>query len=245
MGSLNYLIDSKAVKLITFKHVTLFFVNLEEYMQILIRDGFFLVIISLFLLICDYYSLKNSLSNLMGKLILCFCLFIIFSLTGVSPISGFHIKISLSDVQIIPFIDIFRMFNGNKDVFLKNIGGNIAIFMPLGFLLPLLWKEYKSIGKTLCLGIIISLFIEFSQLFLTRATDINDVILNSLGTLLGYFSYILVCFLLPALKDFFLSNSNLIERKSKKYFYLYLVMPYLVVVLLGAYDRIAIFLRWK
>lgn len=214
-------------------------------MQILIRDAIFLSIILSVLLICDYYFLKNSFPNLVGKAILCYCIFIIFSLTGVSPISGFHLKISLKDIQIIPFNDIFRILNGNKYVAIKNIGGNIALFMPLGFLLPLLWKEYRSIGKTIFFGIKISLLIELSQLFLVRSTDINDVILNAFGTLLGYLSYLLVSFLFPLAKNYLLSKYSLSQKQNKKYFYLYIIIPYLVIILLGAYDRIAIFLRLK
>lgn len=68
---------------------------------------------------------------------------------------------------------------------------NIFCFIPLGFLCPMLSKTYEEQAKkTLLLGFVLSLIIEISQLFtLYRATDINDLIANILGTVIGYYFY--------------------------------------------------------
>ena len=63
---------------------------------------------------------------------------------------------------------------------------NVVLFMPLGLFLPLLWKAYRSIFRTMLLGFGISLFLEAMQIFTYRASDINDLITNTVGTLLGY-----------------------------------------------------------
>lgn len=63
---------------------------------------------------------------------------------------------------------------------------NIAMFVPLGFFLPLLWKRYRRLKNTLLFGIGATVFIELAQLFTYRATDINDVVTNTAGALLGY-----------------------------------------------------------
>lgn len=63
---------------------------------------------------------------------------------------------------------------------------NIAMFVPLGFFLPLLWKKYRRLKNTLLFGVGATVFIELAQLFTYRATDINDVITNTAGALLGY-----------------------------------------------------------
>jgi len=63
---------------------------------------------------------------------------------------------------------------------------NVILFMPLGFFLPVLWKEFSSPSKTVVLGFFISLLIELLQIFTYRATDINDLMTNTLGTVLGY-----------------------------------------------------------
>lgn len=67
---------------------------------------------------------------------------------------------------------------------------NICIFIPIGILLPLLYTSYKKWHKTLLFGISFSIGIEAIQIFLPRATDIDDVILNTFGTLLGFWIYI-------------------------------------------------------
>lgn len=72
---------------------------------------------------------------------------------------------------------------------LTNIFGNILIFVPLGILLPILYKNYKKITKVLIHAILLSLFIESIQFFIGRSVDIDDLILNSLGALGGYFIY--------------------------------------------------------
>lgn len=64
------------------------------------------------------------------------------------------------------------------------------MFMPIGFILPLLYKI--SGKKVILLGSLFSLFIETSQLFLQRGTDIDDLMLNSLGVVLGLLIYKLV-----------------------------------------------------
>ena len=64
---------------------------------------------------------------------------------------------------------------------------NIIMCVPLGFLLPFIWKEYRKLYKTTVVGFCFSLLIELSQLITTRATDVDDLIANTLGTIIGYF----------------------------------------------------------
>ena len=67
---------------------------------------------------------------------------------------------------------------------------NIFLFVPLGFLCPFISKSYQSVKNTLLIGCGLSVTIEIVQLFtLYRATDINDLITNIVGTLIGYFCY--------------------------------------------------------
>lgn len=75
-----------------------------------------------------------------------------------------------------------------------NILGNILLFIPLGFILPIIKNKRMKIKYILILSLIISTFIEVTQfLFLTsRRADIDDIILNVLGGLLGFMLYKLI-----------------------------------------------------
>lgn len=98
----------------------------------------------------------------------------------------------VGSVNIIPFRFLYDTYkevfeNDNINYFLINFIGNIVMFMPIGFCLPVLW-EIK--GRYVILtGFLISLFIELSQLFLSRGTDVDDLILNTLGTAAGLLIY--------------------------------------------------------
>lgn len=63
---------------------------------------------------------------------------------------------------------------------------NIIMFMPFGFLIPVTWEKYQSIKKTGFLGFSLSLYIELTQLLNKRKTDIDDLMMNVLGTLIGF-----------------------------------------------------------
>lgn len=81
---------------------------------------------------------------------------------------------------------------------LKNIIGNFLLLFPLGFYIPLLSNVKKvSMKRILFIGLLTSCSIEIIQLLTnilrisgsTRMTDINDIILNTLGIIVGYFIY--------------------------------------------------------
>lgn len=63
---------------------------------------------------------------------------------------------------------------------------NIIMFMPLGFLLPLIWKNFRNAKKVVLMGFLMSLTIEICQLFNIRTTDIDDLMMYTLGALVGY-----------------------------------------------------------
>ena len=66
---------------------------------------------------------------------------------------------------------------------------NGVLFAPLGFLLPLLWPRQNRFWKILLAGISFSLLIELSQLLNLRSTDIDDLLLNTLGAVIGFALY--------------------------------------------------------
>ena len=67
---------------------------------------------------------------------------------------------------------------------------NIFLFIPLGFLCPIISKRYQHVKNVFFIGCGLSVSIEIVQLFtLYRATDIDDLITNVVGTLIGYFCF--------------------------------------------------------
>ena len=76
---------------------------------------------------------------------------------------------------------------------------NVVLFVPLGAALPLLWKKFRSFWITLLSGFGFSFLIEFLQIFTHRATDVNDLMTNTLGTLLGWITGRLLLRFVPAI----------------------------------------------
>lgn len=107
--------------------------------------------------------------------------------------NGFKIiKSGNHETNLMPFKVIFDTYrevfeNGYINYFIINFVGNIALFIPIGFFISLLWN--MSIKKGTIVGLCLSLFIEICQLFLTRGTDVDDLILNIIGTILGLLIY--------------------------------------------------------
>lgn len=76
---------------------------------------------------------------------------------------------------------------------LINFIGNTAMFIPLGIVWPSVFKKLDTHGKVIAAGVGYSLLIEIFQLpFFDRVSDIDDLLLNSLGFLMGYGIYLLV-----------------------------------------------------
>jgi glycopeptide antibiotics resistance protein len=94
-----------------------------------------------------------------------------------------------------PFYEIrryltYREILGARTVFL-NLAGNIIGFMPFGALLPILSKSVRNVWKVGLLSMEISALVELSQfLFQVGCFDVDDIILNTVGGVLGYFVFL-------------------------------------------------------
>jgi len=143
---------------------------------------------------------NNKKINLYHELTLfIFVLFIVglFSQTIIPKfefgVNGFGIvKNGVHKTNLIPFRVLFETYrevfiNGYIEYFLINFLGNIILFIPFGFVIPLLWNV--SNRKVIVIGAYISFFIEISQLLLARGTDVDDLILNTSGVILGLLLY--------------------------------------------------------
>ncbi len=153
-----------------------------------------------------------------------------------------YLMISLKEVVGFPCLSEWQRFSAlNEPIFNPNINLvpfidglqisdilNIIFFMPLGFLLPTLWSKHRELLPTLCYGLVFSIIIEFAQLFAHgRGTDINDLIMNTLGTILGWVIFKII-------RNIFLklSNKTVVESsyndniiiKSESYLYVFIAI---------------------
>ncbi|WP_263706489.1 VanZ family protein [Shouchella tritolerans] len=136
------------------------------------------------------------------EIVLLYCLYGLFALylvflfriTLFKQVSlyNFFAAIGASErtINVIPFASILDMVKTDLSTMriMENVLGNIGIFIPLGLLLPVIIKrEGRNI---LFSGILLSAFIEMSQLlFGLGSTDIDDLILNTCGTIIGYWFF--------------------------------------------------------
>ena len=94
-------------------------------------------------------------------------------------------------LNLIPFVELLDY--SNKRDLLLNIIGNTAMFIPSGIILPIIYKKLNSFWKVVAAGAMLSLCIEILQLpFSGRASDVDDLILNTAGVMIGYGIYALV-----------------------------------------------------
>lgn len=157
-------------------------------------------------LIILHYALfkKHSLSKMFMVFIFAFYSMAVFSVTGIPTVYACRVDFAFN---LIPLIDIFN----SPAEYIKNTILNIILFMPMGVLLPAIWKEYRSIKKTVFMGMAVSIIIELLQIFTFRLTDIDDLITNTLGTFWGYCCGKMFLFKLP------LKIAGNAENVSSKY----------------------------
>ncbi|HEY8889564.1 MAG TPA: VanZ family protein [Clostridium sp.] len=103
-------------------------------------------------------------------------------------------------INLIPFYSIMEYISGRtaniKAFAFGNVVGNIVIFTPLGTYWSL-FKNDKRVITNLLFIFIVSLFVEIIQGFLgIGASDIDDIILNCLGGLIGILGYKFLLFIL-------------------------------------------------
>ena len=93
-----------------------------------------------------------------------------------------------TSVNLVPFKEILR-YNYHSKMFLYNVVGNIVLFIPFGFIVASYVKP-KKVWTNLFIAIIISTTIEFVQLKIGRCFDIDDILLNSLGCVIGFLFFV-------------------------------------------------------
>ena len=91
-------------------------------------------------------------------------------------------------VNLVPFVHLFD-YDNIRDI-IWNVVGNTIMFIPSGVILPVVYRKLNRFGKVIAAGALIALCIEILQLpFASRASDVDDLILNMLGVGAGYGIY--------------------------------------------------------
>jgi|UPI0003FAEA56 glycopeptide antibiotics resistance protein len=93
--------------------------------------------------------------------------------------------------NLVPFWTIRNYIKAsdhiNFNAWFSNLAGNVLVFMPLGFFLPLLFPKYFSFWRTLLLVITSTILVELLQFQLkVGSLDVDDIILNTIGGIMGF-----------------------------------------------------------
>ena len=142
------------------------------------------------------YYLKNKKHIVFYKELLMYFLIYIMCLFYVVTFQD----VSWSTSNFTPFKEIFRYDFGTR-LFFKNVLGNMIMFIPYGFFVSYILKLEKWYSIT-SLTLLTSLTIETTQLVIGRVFDVDDIMLNVLGGLLGFSIYYVIAKLKSKLPNF-------------------------------------------
>ncbi|MEG2251108.1 MAG: VanZ family protein [Bacilli bacterium] len=95
--------------------------------------------------------------------------------------------VNYANSNFIPFKEMFRYDFGTR-LFIKNIIGNIVLFIPYGFFIGY-YLKLEKFKLSFLLTLVVSITIETTQLAIGRVFDIDDILLNVIGGLLGTYVY--------------------------------------------------------
>lgn len=100
-------------------------------------------------------------------------------------------------VNIIPFRSISKYLleahRFNPDIVFYNTIGSVLLFLPLGLLLPVIFRKVKHLPQIIFIALFLSLTKEVLQLLLhVGLFDIDKVILNTFGCVLGFLIFKLI-----------------------------------------------------
>jgi glycopeptide antibiotics resistance protein len=101
---------------------------------------------------------------------------------------------SVANANLMPFRTILDYLSGEPTwrVAMRNLLGNIVVLVPFGFLITILYQNIKW-KKVLLIGLSIGTSLELLQvIFKSGIFDIDDIILNFLGVVLGYLLFIFI-----------------------------------------------------
>lgn len=135
------------------------------------------------------------------SLLIYYYLCVLFThIVGIPTLSELIRVSQLGEAFFNPNLNLIPLSDGFSLSFILNI----FLFIPLGFLCPIISRTFERAGNIFLIGFVLSILNEISQLFtLYRATDIYDLLTNLIGAMTGY-----LCFGLAAKRQFVKTYSN-------------------------------------
>ena len=143
----------------------------------------------------------------------------VYLFVGMPTLQFMRFELSLTLTPFLPMIADF-----------KNTILNIILFIPLGIMLPFLWKKYDTLRETLFFGFLMSLAIELLQILTYRATDINDLIANTIGAVLGYFVFRIISCIIPSITKFASRKNEITIVMLSVFAVMFFLQPYLATL---------------
>ena len=178
------------------------------------------ILISMFLLIPVFSVLNktrfHNTKNTMLYFVFATYLASVYLFVGMPTLQFMRFELSLTLTPFLPMIADF-----------KNTILNIILFIPLGIMLPFLWKKYNTLSETLIFGISMSLAIELLQILTYRATDINDLIANTFGAVLGYLVFRTTSCMFPSVTKFASRKNEIAVLILSVFMVMFFIQPYL------------------
>lgn len=133
------------------------------------------------------YLIKSKQHIIIHKEIFSFC-FVLYMMCLFYVVTFQDIDSKgISGYNIIPFKEMFRYPIGSR-LFFKNVVGNLLMFIPFGFFTSYILRKTK-LRWVFIITLIISITIELTQAKIGRVFDIDDIILNVIGGILGYYCF--------------------------------------------------------
>ena len=128
--------------------------------------------------------------RVLGKILFVLYIIFVFYFLLISEVYGRVGEMQEYHYNLILFKEIKRFWNYREQLGIfataTNLLGNVLIFLPLGFFMPMGSRERSFLNTTFyCLAL--SLVIEMSQLFMkVGCFDVDDLLLNTVGGMIGY-----------------------------------------------------------
>ena len=157
----------------------------------------------------------HSKKDTVGYFVFATYLSAVYLFVGLPTLQFMRFELSLTLTPFLPMIADF-----------KNTILNIILFIPLGIMLPFLWKKYNTLKATAMFGFFMSLAIELLQILTYRATDINDIIANTFGAVLGYFVFRTAACIFTTLTNFAGKKNEITVVMVSVFAVMFFVQPY-------------------